>query len=582
MQPFAPAGISCGVEPQPRGRPPILGRGRVVAASVALAAGLLLLGWYDNRATRRELLALVETHALALRATIAAAARTNASASTLAEAQIAARVRDNARLLAAIDRLRPLDAALVDAVAHRNDLFRVLVFAPGGARELATVPDGGGRGFGPGPGAGRGQGQAGAGATGLVQRVLGGETEVVGDLHAGRRGGAGRLAAAVRRANGGAILVNADASTVLALQQQSSLDVLLAEIVAQAADVAYVIVDGRDGRRAAGPLPADEGPTDTAADAEAGPRERAVEGRPVLEFRGEIPGQAEGDPPLTVRIGMRMDEVRRVERRFLVRQGASTLVALGLGVLGLGLVWLNARYGTLADAHRKAREALERRDRLAAMGELASTVAHEIRNPLNAIAMSAQRLQREALDASADEEHRVLVGVIRREAERIDARVQQFVAFARPSPIRLAPVALGPWLEGIGAALAPAAALRSVALSADLGRAGTADIDADQLRQAVDNLLRNALEATPAGGHVEVSAASSRDGHRIDVRDSGPGIAPDVRPRIFDLYFTTKRDGTGVGLAVTQQIVTAHGGRLEVDSRPGDGATFTIVLPPAS
>ncbi len=304
-----------------------------------------------------------------------------------------------------------------------------------------------------------------------------------------------------------------------------------------------------------------------------------VDGRPVREFAGPVARAGEAAPPTIVRIGMRMDEIRRIERRFLVRQAASLAAAVLLGAVGLGLVWLNARYGTLADAHRKAREALERRDRLAAMGELASTVAHEIRNPLNAIAMSAQRLQREAFAAGAgDDEHRDLVGVIRREADRISARVQQFVTFARPPALQLAPVALGPWLEGLTAALASAARVKSLTLAVAVAHAGTADIDAEQLRQAVDNLVRNAMDATPAGGRIDVSARSARDAHRIVVRDSGPGIPPDVLPRIFDLYFTTKRDGTGVGLAVSQQVVASHRGRLEVESTPA-GATFTIVLP---
>lgn len=559
----------------------LFSRTGVVAASLTLAAGLLLVGWYDNRATRRELLTLTEAHALTLRETIAAAARTNATASTIAEAQIASRVRDNARLLAALDDARPLAASLVDRVAQRNELFRVMVFAPDGTRAFATAPETGGRGYGPGPGAGPGVGRGlgqGPGTQGLVQRVLAGEPEAVGDVHAGRRDGAGRLAAAVRRANGGAILVNADASAVLALQAQASLDTLLLEIVTHAADVVYVSVETADGRRMAGPVPDDASSAPATANLVAA-RELEVDGRPVIEFSGPAGPDAGPDEPASVRIGMRMDEIRQVERRFLVRQGASSLVALLLGVLGLGLVWLNTRYGTLADAHRKAREALERRDRLAAMGELASTVAHEIRNPLNAIAMGAQRLQREAFADGGDEEGRALIGVIRREAERIDARVQQFVSFARPPALRPAAVALGPWLQGLSAALVPTAALKGVDLVVDVTHAGSARIDADHLRQALDNLLRNAIEATPAGGRVTLTAVTSREEHRVAVADTGAGIAPDVLPRIFDLYFTTKRDGTGVGLAVSQQIVAAHRGRLEVESRPGAGATFTLVLP---
>jgi len=99
------------------------------------------------------------------------------------------------------------------------------------------------------------------------------------------------------------------------------------------------------------------------------------------------------------------------------------------------------------------------------------------------------------------------------------------------------------------------------------------------LRQALDNLLRNAIEATPEGGRVEISAASRADGHEIVVADSGLGIGADVLPKIFDLYFTTKADVTGVGLAVTQQIVTAHGGTIEVDTSPGAGTRMIVRLP---
>ena len=109
--------------------------------------------------------------------------------------------------------------------------------------------------------------------------------------------------------------------------------------------------------------------------------------------------------------------------------------------------------------------------------------------------------------------------------------------------------------------------------------AGTAVVDPAQLRQALDNLVRNAVEATPEGGRVSLAARREGGGHAIEVRDTGRGIEPDHLPRIFDLYFTTKADGTGVGLAVTQQIVTAHGGTIEVDSRPGAGTTMTVRLP---
>ena len=222
---------------------------------------------------------------------------------------------------------------------------------------------------------------------------------------------------------------------------------------------------------------------------------------------------------------------------------------------------------------------MKRRDRLAAMGELASTVAHEIRNPLNAIAMSAQRLRAETFTGAEDEEARGLVDVIHRESGRIDTRIHEFLAFARPPALVPANASLATLVDEVGAALRSSAELRGVTLAVDTSRAETALVDVEQMRQVVDNLVRNAIDATPSGGRIEVRASSTGEDHLIVVRDTGPGIPADDLPKIFDLYFTTKADGTGVGLAVTQQIVSAHGGRIDVDSSPGSGTTFTIVLP---
>ena len=158
------------------------------------------------------------------------------------------------------------------------------------------------------------------------------------------------------------------------------------------------------------------------------------------------------------------------------------------------------------------------------------------------------------------------------ETQRIDRIVQQFLEYARPP--RLAPEAvdLGALVRRRrGERARSRAESRGVRLEVDAPGAGTAVVDPAQLRQALDNLVRNAIDATPEGGRVSLAARREGEGHAIEVRDTGRGIEPDHLPRIFDLYFTTKADGTGVGLAVTQQIVTAHGGTIEVDSRPGGG-----------
>jgi signal transduction histidine kinase len=211
-------------------------------------------------------------------------------------------------------------------------------------------------------------------------------------------------------------------------------------------------------------------------------------------------------------------------------------------------------------------------------------VAHEIRNPLNAVGLTAQRLRREFLgsppaDGSERAEAEELLGVMADETKRIDRIVQQFLDYARPPALRVEPTDLGALVRDLGERLRAHAESRGVSLEIDTTAAHAAHVDPAQLRQALDNLVRNAVDATPEGGRVSVAVQAGRGGHSIEVHDTGRGIEPDHLAKIFDLYFTTKPEGTGVGLAVTQQIVTAHGGAIEVDSEPGAGTTMTVRLP---
>lgn len=570
------------------------GRTRVLVSAAVLTLALVGVVALDFLATRRELLGLLREQAAALRQTVAAAARSNREAALLAEEQLAARLLETARLLGELDGRGALDAARLDPLVERHGLFRVALFAADGTLELASGGGGGGgrRADGTGPhfqgargdggeaASGRGRaGGAGPGfGRGLLTRLLeGGEHEAVTDVHSSRWGGAARLAAGVRRARGGAIVVNVDASTVERLSRQASLDALLRDVVEHTPALAYVTF-AHGGVRIARGVPAPEPPDDA-------PAERAYElpSGPVMEFAEPVP-LGEGAPG-TLRLGLRLDGMRRAERRMLAVLALTIATSLTLAFVGAGVVWLQRKYELLSVQHARAQEALRRRDRLAAMGELASTVAHEVRNPLNAIAMSAQRLEREFLDAlppgdaTARAEAGELLGVIQSESQRLERTVRQFQEFARPKPLALRPARLGELVAAVAEALRPKAEAAGVTLTADVAGAGQATADPDLLRQALDNLARNALEATPAGGRVTLAARSDADGHTLEVSDTGHGIAPEHLPRLFDLYFTTRSDGTGVGLAVTQQVVGAHGGTIEVDSRPGAGTRMTVRLP---
>jgi signal transduction histidine kinase len=601
---------------------------RIAVASLALTAGLLVVGWYDYTSTRNELLTLLVDQAASMRQAVAAAASLGEAASAQTQSAIAARLLDNARLLRMLDARGGLTQAQLDEVARANGLFRVTVLSATGERELSSgtggPPPGAGRGFGAGagggfgpgagagggfgrgPGAGRGGRGAVAGAgsgpgspetmSALAERLLGGdEQEAVSEVHGSRWDRGWRLSAGVRRVKGGVILLNVDAGEIAEISRRASLAHLLEDIAARAPEIAFVVLEDGTNRIAYGPLAdaATLAPTPSGAAFRSVPIPQALEGlaageftvgsTPVLEFTGPV-DTARADSP-TLRLGLNLDGLRRAERRTLTRLTLSLAAALALGIVMIAFVVLRQQFGVLSERHARAEDALRRRDRLAAMGELASTVAHEVRNPLNAIGMTAQRLLREFLngDRSAAEpdasELKELLDVLGGETRRIDRIVQQFLDYARPPRLSLRRASLRDMLEAAAEALRAKAATRQITIDSDLAGAGEAVFDPDQLKQAVDNLLRNAIDATPEGGRVRLQARRDASDHVIEITDEGPGIPADIVPKIFDLYFTTKADGTGVGLAVTHQIVEAHRGRIDVESSPGAGTRMALRIP---
>ena len=222
---------------------------------------------------------------------------------------------------------------------------------------------------------------------------------------------------------------------------------------------------------------------------------------------------------------------------------------------------------------------LRRRDRLASMGVLASGVAHEVRNPLNAISVIVQRLAREFEPRADQEEYGQLIGVVRDEVERVNRIVKQFLSLARPPQLQVDDVDLESLLQRSVRVITSRAAAKGLTVESDFAGIGRIEADAEQLEQVLLNLLSNAVEAT-ADGEIGLSArAVGDDGVEIVVEDTGAGIPAAQLERIFDLYFTTKAEGTGLGLSLVHRIVSEHEGRINVESEAGAGTIFTLFLP---
>ena len=219
-----------------------------------------------------------------------------------------------------------------------------------------------------------------------------------------------------------------------------------------------------------------------------------------------------------------------------------------------------------------------RAERLAAVGTLAAGLAHEVRNPLNSAALQLQVLRRRL--ARGDSTPQVLDGVaalVEDEIRRLERLVNDFLSFARPRPIELRPTVLEGLCEEVVELIRPEAEAARVAVTLEIAPGlPILQADPERLRQVLQNLMRNALEAMPGGGRLTVRVRPVEGFVELDVADTGQGFVGDAP--VFDAFFTTKPKGTGLGLSIVHRIVTDHGGTVRVRSRPGD-TCFTVALP---
>ncbi|MDD9943226.1 MAG: ATP-binding protein [Myxococcales bacterium] len=229
-------------------------------------------------------------------------------------------------------------------------------------------------------------------------------------------------------------------------------------------------------------------------------------------------------------------------------------------------------------ARTKAR--LIQTERLAAIGRMAAHVTHEVRNPLSSIGLNVELLEDELLGESV--EARDLLKAIHREIDRLRNVTDEYLRVARLPKPQLVAEDLADLARNAASFLRPELESAGVQLELDLpDDLPTLALDEIQFRQVLINLMKNAREAMPDGGTVHVAARVRAGGVQLVVSDTGGGMDPEQRERIFDLFYTTKKLGTGLGLPLTQQIVRAHGGRIRCDSTPGQGTRFELWFPVA-
>ena len=280
------------------------------------------------------------------------------------------------------------------------------------------------------------------------------------------------------------------------------------------------------------------------------------------------------------RVGLESDRADAILQRNRELLYISMALVMLIGLVSIWFLYMNQnRHLARIEEMRKQ---LEQSERLSALGQLAAGVAHEIRNPLNAISLASQRLQREFHpEKGKEQEFQQLAGVIRDEIRRLNEIIEDFLSFSRSRRLEFRDYSVRDVLLKLVSLIEEEAKTKGISIQLQsIDSVSPVPMDVDKLRQAFLNIVKNAMESIPGEGTISISVEpSGSDWVSIKITDTGSGLTPEEIERIFSPEYTTKEKGLGLGLPIAHEIVRGHGGRILVQSKPGSGTTFDVRLP---
>ena len=523
---------------------------------LSLLLAVVLFGWtvLEARYQRRQIQAALTAQATVLAGSLGPGLVAAYHASRELDEIISWKILDNARLLSELRLAGRDDQQLLEDLAIENGLDSV-VFYDSAQRQRQLLGEG------------------------VPERV----TEELQDLFDGRadesvlgtslEDGVEHLGAAVRDPSGGVVLVRIHPSTARTFARRLGVENLLRKLVG-AGGVLYlsyseepsgnVVEVAWDGHAVPPSPPSNQGLSD-------------LRGQTALEV--EMPIESPAGTSATLRVGLDGSALERTASQTMWRSLLVGLVLTGFAVSAAGFAIVSRLRAREREEAREqlaeAETARRRSERLAAAGALTAGMAHEVRSPMNAIGLAAQRLERKLHDNT---ELRQIAGRIRAEIARLEGVLRGFLELASPVSDRRAETDVANLARDVLDLLSDEATDRGVLLDGVVGSASTRT-DRESIHRAVVNLVRNAIQASPRGGRVTVKAETSDGSVRLRIQDEGPGLDPDLEGRFFDPFVTGRDTGTGLGLALVKRVAEDHGGTVTLADLHGGGTEAILSLP---
>ena len=298
-------------------------------------------------------------------------------------------------------------------------------------------------------------------------------------------------------------------------------------------------------------------------------RKIVLNGQKLLEIIAPI--RLGGGTDGTARLSLRKDSADRILDKIRFRVFVSMAFMVVIAFVSMWFLYKNQNRHLAR--MREMERRLQKAERLSALGRLAAGVAHEIRNPLNAISMASQRLKKDNLNQ--------LTGVIRDEIRRLNHIIEEFLGLSRSRKLEFCRHDLTELLHHIVLLIGEEAESEGVAIHTDFKNSPfMISMDMDKLKQALFNIIKNAMESISPTGSINLSVEPrGKEWVSVKISDTGTGITSEEIEKIFDPDYTTKEKGLGLGLPLAHEIIHGHGGEIQVQSRPGSGTTFEILLP---